>query len=208
MLGTAIRKSNGVRSSSVTGTITSLSSIESRLGVVISNSVGVGVRRRLIGVSWLSVVGWSGVDNRGMISWSSVDNRGVVSWSSVDNRGVISWSSVDNRGVIGWGVVDNRGMINRGMVDNWGMVDNRGMVSWGGMVNWCSMDNRGMISRGMMDNRGGMVSSKMSDWSVSTVCWLDLRKSLRVIYLVDRGVGSSKSLGLDNASLFSIRSGD
>jgi len=197
MLGTAIRKSNGVRSSSVTGTITSLSSIESRLGVVISNSVGVGVRRRLIRVSWLSVVGRSGVDNRGMISWSGVDNRGVISWSSVDNRGVI-----------GWGVVDNRGMINRGMVDNWGMVDNRGMVSWGGMVNWCSMDNRGMISRGMMDNRGGMVSSKMSDWSVSTVCWLDLRKSLRVIYLVDRGVGSSKSLGLDNASLFSIRSGD
>ena len=175
MLGTAIRKSNGVRSSSVTGTITSLSSIESRLGVVISNSVGVGVRRRLIRVSWLSVVGRS----------------------SVDNGGVISWSSVDNRGVIGWGVVDN-----------WGMVDNGGMISWGSMVNWSSMDNRGMISRGVMDNRGGMVSSKMSDWSVSTVCWLDLRKSLRVIYLMDRGVGSSKSLGLDNASLFSIRSGD
>jgi len=186
MLGTAIRKSNGVRSSSVTGTITSLSSIESRLGVVISNSVGVGVRRRLIRVSWLSVVGWS----------------------RVDNRGVISWSSVDNRGVIGWGSMDNRGMISRGMVDNWGMVDNGGMISWGSMVNWSSMDNRGMISRGMMDNRGGMVSSKMSDWSVSTVCWLDLRKSLRVIYLMDRGVGSSKSLGLDNASLFSIRSGD
>merc|ERR1712123_441590 len=129
MLGTAIRKSNGVRSSSVTGTITSLSSIESRLGVVISNSVGVGVRRRLIRVSWLSVVGRGGVDN----------------------GGVISWSSMDNRGVIGWGMVDNRGMISRGMMDNWGM----------------------------MDNRGGMVSSKMSDWSVSTVCWLDLRKSLR-----------------------------
>merc|ERR1712123_135816 len=141
MLGTAIRKSNGVRSSSVTGTITSLSSIESRLGVVISNSVGVGVRRRLIRVSWLSVVGRGGVDNGGVISWSSMDSRGVIGW-------------------------------------------------------------------GMVDNRGGMVSSKMSDWSVSTVCWLDLRKSLRVIYLVDRGVGSSKSLGLDNASLFSIRSGD
>merc|ERR1712106_301532 len=55
-----------------------------------------------------------------------------------------------------------------------------------------------------MDNRGGMVSSKMSDWSVSTICWLDLRKSLRVIYLMDRGVGSSKSLGLDNASVHQV----
>merc|ERR1712128_139621 len=104
MLGTAIRKSNGVRSSSVTGTITSLSSIESRLGVVISNSVGVGVRRRLIRVSWLSVVGWSSVDNRGMIGWGMVDNGGMISWGSM-----VNWSSMDNRGMISRGMMDNRG---------------------------------------------------------------------------------------------------
>merc|ERR1712128_286753 len=120
MLGTAIRKSNGVRSSSVTGTITSLSSIESRLGVVISNSVGVGVRRRLIRVSWLSVVGRSSVDNGDVIGWSSMDNRGVVdNWGMVDNGGMISWGSMVN-----WSSMDNRGMISRGMMDNRG-----GMVS-------------------------------------------------------------------------------
>ena len=44
MLGTAIRKSNRVRSSNNTGTISSLSSIEVSLGVVISNSILVSVR--------------------------------------------------------------------------------------------------------------------------------------------------------------------
>merc|ERR1719260_422191 len=43
MLGTAIRKSNGVRSSNDTSSISSLGSIEVSLGVVISNSVLVGV---------------------------------------------------------------------------------------------------------------------------------------------------------------------
>merc|ERR1719483_1916030 len=69
MLGTTIRKGNRVRSSSITITITSLSSIESSLGVVISNSISVSVRRRLIRVSWLSMVGGSSMDNGGMISW-------------------------------------------------------------------------------------------------------------------------------------------
>merc|ERR1719317_316738 len=55
VLGTAIRESNRVGSSSIASTITSLSSVESSLGVVISDSVGVGVRGRLIRVSWLMI---------------------------------------------------------------------------------------------------------------------------------------------------------
>jgi len=224
MLGTAIRESNGVRSGSISSTITGLSSVESSLGVVISNSVGVGVRRGLIGISWLSMVSRGVVDNRGVVSGSSVDNRGVVdNWgvvgrgSMVDNWGMVSWGSMDNRGgMVSWGSVDNRGVVdNWGMVSRGSMVDNWGMVSWGsvdnggGMVSWCCVDNRGVISRGSMDsmdNRGGMVSST-SNWSVSTICWLHLRETLRVVYLGDRGVSSTESLGLHNAPLFSIRPG-
>merc|ERR1711970_214623 len=126
MLGTAIRESHGVRSSSISSTITSLSSVESSGGVVISNSVGVGVRRWLIGIGWLSMVGRGVVDNRGMVSRSSVDNRGVVNnWgmvsrgSMMDNRGVVSWGSMDNgSSMVSWGVVDNRGVISRGSTDS------------------------------------------------------------------------------------------
>merc|ERR1712038_2172057 len=142
----AIRESNGVRSSSIASTITGLSSVESSLGVVISNSVGVGVRGGLIRVSWLSMVGRGVVDNRGMVSWGSMDNRGMV-----DNWGMVSWGSMDNRGgMVSWGSVDNRGV-----VDNWGTV-----------------------------SRGSMVSST-SNRSVSTIGWLHLRETLRVVYLRD-----------------------
>merc|ERR1712106_201974 len=74
MLGTAIRKSNGVRSSSVTSTITSLSSVEVGLGVVIGNSIGVSVRRRLIGVSNGSMDKWGGMDNRCVVGWAMTKN--------------------------------------------------------------------------------------------------------------------------------------
>jgi len=123
MLGTAIRESNRVGSSSIASTITSLSSVESSLGVVISNSVGVGVRRGLIRVSWLSMVGRGSVDNRGMVSRGSMDNRGVVNnggmvgrGSVVDNGGMVSWGSMDNRSsMVGWGSVDDRSsMVYRG----------------------------------------------------------------------------------------------
>merc|ERR1719483_249065 len=87
MLGTTIRKSNRVRSSSITITITSFSSIESSLGVVLSNSISVGVRRRLIRVSWLSI----SLNNRDMVCWSSMDNRGMVCWSSM-----VDWSMSNN----------------------------------------------------------------------------------------------------------------
>merc|ERR1711983_506040 len=87
MLGTAIRKNNRVRSLSIASTITGLSSVEVGVGVVISNSVGISVGRRLIRVS-RSMVGRGSMDNRGMVSRGSVDNWGsMVDGSSVDNRG-------------------------------------------------------------------------------------------------------------------------
>merc|ERR1711874_572509 len=87
MLGTAIRKGNRVRSLSITSTITSLSSIEVGVRVVIRDSISVGIRGGLIGVG-RGVVGWSSMDYRGMVGWGSMDN-----WSSmVDRGGMVSWS--------------------------------------------------------------------------------------------------------------------
>merc|ERR1719431_448137 len=100
MLGTAIRKSNRVRSLGIASTISSLGSVEVGVGVVISYSVGVGVGRGFI---------WVG--------------RGVVSRGSVDNWGMVGRGSVDNRGSM-----DNWGMVSRGSVDNRGSVVDRGSV--------------------------------------------------------------------------------
>merc|ERR1719435_79438 len=76
MLGTAIRKSNRVRSLGIASTISSLGSVEVGVGIIISYSIGVGVGRWLI---------WVG---RGVIGRGSVDNRGSV----VDRGSVVSWS--------------------------------------------------------------------------------------------------------------------
>merc|ERR1719431_1361796 len=87
MLGTAIRKSNRVRSRDSSSTISSLFSIESSVGVVIGNSISIGVRGRLIRVSWLSsMISWGNLDNR-----SSMDNRG-----SMDNWSVYSMNSMSS----------------------------------------------------------------------------------------------------------------
>merc|ERR1719250_373812 len=111
MLGTTIRESNRVGSSSIASTITSLSSVESSLGVVISNSVGVGVRRGLIRVGWLSMVCRGSMDNGGVVVNGCMVSRG----SMVDNRGMVSRGSVDNRGsMVSWGSMDDRGVISRG----------------------------------------------------------------------------------------------
>merc|ERR1712115_48026 len=87
MLDSAIRKSNRVSSLDIAGTIRGLLSIEVGLGVVISNSIGVGIRRDLISISW----GWS------MISWSSMGNNwGMDSMGhnrcSMNNWSVDNWS--------------------------------------------------------------------------------------------------------------------
>merc|ERR1719431_2065274 len=140
MLGTAIRKSNRVRSRDSSCTISSLFSIESSVGVVIGNSVCVGVRGRLIRVSWLS----------SMVSRGNLDNRG-----SMNNRSSISRSSVDNRG---------------------------------------RMYNRSMNSVDSVSSNRDNSSMSNSNRLVSTNSWLDLSKTLRVVYLRDGGMGSSESL--------------
>jgi len=160
MLDTSIRKGNRVRSFSIAITITGLGSIESSLGVVISNSVGVSVRRRLIGVSRLSM------DNRSMVGWSSVDYGG----------------SMDYRGSMDYG----------GMVNNWGSMNS--MNNWGSVNDWSMVYERSMnsMSDTMMSNRNdGSMSN--SNRPVSTNSRLDLRETLSIIYLRNRGMGSSKS---------------
>ena len=73
MLDSAVRESNRVGSLGIAGTIGGLLGVEVGLGVVISNSVGVGVRGNLIGVN-LSLVGGGSVVGRGggMVSGGSV----------------------------------------------------------------------------------------------------------------------------------------
>merc|ERR1711892_546668 len=134
MLGTTIRESNRVRSSSVTSTITSLSSIEISIGVVIRNSIGVGVGRRFIGVSW------------GMVGWSSMDNWGMVGGSSMDNWGMVCGSSMDN-----WG------MVGRGSMIDWSMsywVSNS-------MSNWVGNSMSNSMSKSMSNGVSNNTSSTM-----------------------------------------------
>merc|ERR1719320_2235485 len=107
-LGPAIRKSNGVRSSDGTIAIRGLSSVEGSLGVVISNTILVGVGLRSLLVLSGGVVGGSRLVGRG---------RGVVGGGLVHNRGM-----VDNRGsVVSRGMMDNRGsMVSRGVLQGQG----------------------------------------------------------------------------------------
>ena len=171
VLDSAIGKSDGVRSSNVGGTIRLLLSVEGSLGVVISNSVGVGVGGDLIRVG-LSMVSWSG----GVVGWSSVDSVGN-NWSSVDS--VSNWVShnwsVD--GVVGnhrgsvdgvgnwvsnhWGV-DSVGSNNWSMVSNNWSVDSMGKWGVDSMGNW-GMDSVGSYHRGSVgDHSGSNMWSKVS----------------------------------------------
>merc|ERR1739846_302275 len=132
MLGTAIGKSNIIRSRDNTGSISSLSSIEVSLGVVISNSVLVGIG--LISIGWL----------RGMVSRGSMDNRGVV-----DNRGMVdNWG---NSNSMGNGVVDGMGdwVGNNSMVDsmsNWVVDSVSNWVSNYSMSNMATMGDNSTMS--------------------------------------------------------------
>ena len=121
MLGATIGKSNGVRSSDNTTSISSLGSIEVSLGVVISNTVLVGVG--FVSISWFSISSGLVVSRSWGINWGSMDNGGMVdNWGMVNN-----WGSVDSMG--NW-------VGNKSMVSNW--VGNNTMVS-----NW--MGNKSMV---------------------------------------------------------------
>merc|ERR1719347_1245137 len=122
-----------------------------------------------------------------------------MSLLSMDNRSMVGWSSVDYGGSMDYG----GGMDYGGMVNNWGGMNS--MNNWGSMNNWSMVYERSMnsMSDTMMSYRNdGSMSN--SNRSVSTNSRLDLRETLSVIYLRNRGMGSSKSFWLNNASLFSI----
>merc|ERR1719433_2100918 len=81
MLGTAIRKSNGVRSCDNTRSISRLSSVEVSLGVVISNSV-------LVGIGLVLALGLN-IRGRFVSRGGLVRSRGgFVGRCMVDNRGI------------------------------------------------------------------------------------------------------------------------
>jgi len=166
MLGTTIRKSNRVRSRDSSCTISSLFSIESSVGVVISNSISIGVRGRLIRVSWLSSV----------ISRGNLDNRGSMH----------NWSSMHN-----WG-----SMVGRGGMDNWSSMNNWSMDSMDSMSNRSMHSMNSMSNRSVHSMSSNWDNSSMSNSNrlVSTDSRLDLSKTLRVIYLRHGGMGGSKSL--------------
>jgi len=151
MLGSTIRKSDRV-GSTYTFTITGFSSIEGSLGVVISDSVliGVGLSRTII--------------SRFMVCWS----RRMVGWS-MNNRLVnnSNWGRVvGSRGWVSnhcWLVNNNRGRV----------IGSRGRVVGSSMVNW---DWGNMVDRGRMryNNRA------LEDRSVAGVGWsVGGRKSSR-----------------------------
>jgi hypothetical protein len=159
MLGSAIGKCNSVLSSHSSISISGLSSTEGSLGVVISNSIGVGVG--LWSLLFLMVGGRSMVSRGSLNNWSIMDNRGII--SSLD-RGTISsldnGSSMDNRGIIGsldWGTISSwSSMYNRGTISSWSSMDNRG-----------SMNNWSRMVRSSMNNWSGVVRGSMNNWSRS-----------------------------------------
>merc|ERR1712123_539329 len=140
MLGTAVGKSNIVRSRHNTGSISSLSSVEVSLGVVISNSVGVGVR--LINMGRLNIRGCGMVSRGWGVCRGGMDDRGMVNSMSdwVGNESVVSnW--VGNKSVV------SNWVGNKSMVGNW--VTNKSMVGY-----WVS--NNSMVSKTMMSNMATM----------------------------------------------------
>merc|ERR1711978_123208 len=118
-----------------------------------------------------------------MDNWSGMDKG-----CSMDSMGsMYNWSSMDS-------------MDKRGSMDSMSSVDN-----WSGMDSMGSMYKRSCMVHSMCSYRD-YSSVSNSNWLVSTDGWLDLSKSLGVVYLGDRGMSSSKSFGLNNASLLSIGS--
>merc|ERR1719316_2456392 len=146
VLGATIGKSNIIRSGDNTVSISSLSSIEVSLRVVISNSVLVSVR--LISIGRFSISS-SLVDNRGsMDNWGMVDN-----WSSMDN-----WSNSMGNWVGNNRVVDSMGYwvgnsMSYRVGNNW--VSNS-MSYWvsNSMGNWVS--NKSMSSMSSMGDNSTM----------------------------------------------------
>ena len=98
---------------------------------------------------------------------------------------MIHRSSMVSRG----SMVDRGSMVSRGSMDNRSSMVSRSSVdNRGSMINWCSMDHGGsMIDRSMDSVGSNWNNSGMSNRyrPVSTNGWLDLRQTLRVVYLRD-----------------------
>ena len=146
MLGTTIGKSNIIRSGNSTVSISSLSSVEVSLGVVISNSIGVGV--------WFINIGGLNISSRlvsrswGMISWGSMDNWVVDSMSNWVVDSMSNWvvNSMGNR-------VGDKSMMSNWVVHsvgNW--VSNKSMVSKSMMRSMAAMGDNSTMS--MADHMG------------------------------------------------------
>jgi len=103
MLDPAVRESHRVGALSIASSITGLSSIEVGVGVVISNSVVVGVRRDLISINLSNSMGnWSmvsrGSNHGSMVSRGSMGNdwgmgHNTCHTASMGNVGVVRDSS-------------------------------------------------------------------------------------------------------------------
>ena len=144
-LDPAVGKRDGVGATDNTVGIAGLSSVEVGLGVVIGNTVGVGVRLRgLLDNNSGCVVSRGGVDNGG-----GVDNRGSV--DSVHKRGVVGNGMVGNRvgnGVVGNGVGNGVASVDKGSgMDGMGngQVSGNSVADDGSVSN---MGNMGDLGRG------------------------------------------------------------
>ena len=143
MLDTSIRKVDRVGSFHVAGSVTCLASAEHRLGVVVGYRVVVCVRRDLVSVGRLGVVGglcWGMVGRcRGMVGRGSFDYRSVVCRSSLHHRGMVSGRNFDHRDMVGggWSMISrSRSMVGRSSFDYRSVVcRSRLVVHWGGMDN-------------------------------------------------------------------------
>merc|ERR1712102_45911 len=148
MLDSAIRKSNRVSSLDIAGAIRGLLGIEVSLGVVIGNSIGVGVGGDLISISW----------SCSMISWGNLGNNwGMDSMS-------YNWGSMHNWAGNNWGVDS--------MSHNWGSMDNWAGNNWGSMY---SMSNWSMDNWAGNSDRGSMYSMGNSNWgSMGDNSWANM----------------------------------
>ena len=146
-LDPAVGKGDRVGATDNTVGIAGLSSVEVGLGVVVGNSVGVGV-----GLWELLLVDNS---NRGGVSRGSMHNRG---------RGMIGRGSVDNRGGMVDSMGDKRGSMDS-MVGNCVMGNNRGSVVHSVMSHRSSVDKRGSMMDSVRNNWGvdGVVSHRVGD---------------------------------------------
>ena len=202
-LDTAVREVHLVGALNNTGAIVALSLAKGGLGVVVGNSVVVGVGGDLSKVIKRGSV-CNSVDNRG-----SMDDRGVVdNGSGMDKRGGVdsvvgNRGSVDKRGSMGNSVVGNR------VGDSGGSMDKRGSVGYSVVGNgvgnhWSSMGN--WVGNVGSDGNNSSVSD--GNGPVGSDGRLDLREALGVVGLGNGRVGGAKGLGLDKSPLLAMSSGD